>query len=143
MKFFLQREPSKEGPASAGFTFGKLYVEGVNEPMYVCETLEDVVRLGQKVAGQTAIPSGTYQCRLSVSARFSQILPELLDVPDFVGVRIHSGNTQFDTEGCVLVGTTRSDSSVLGSKDAMRLVLGLCLQATSKNEDIVIEVRNS
>ena len=84
------------------YTVGKMYVDGV----YECYTLEDVVRNGTKVLGKTAIPIGEYKLIVDASVRFKQDMPHILNVPDFTGVRIHSGNTSADTDGCILLGTT-------------------------------------
>lgn len=84
-------------------TIGELYVDGKFE----CYTLEDIER-EVKVAGKTAIPKGEYKVIINMSNRFKRQLPLLLNVPNFEGVRIHSGNTAENTEGCVLVGRTRS-----------------------------------
>jgi hypothetical protein len=81
-------------------TVGDLYIEGVWE----AATLEDYVREGPKVPGETAIPTGEYEVLLTHSPRFKRVLPLLVDVPGFDGVRIHPGNTHNDTEGCLLVG---------------------------------------
>ena len=98
------------------YTIGKLYIDGA----YFCDTLEDTVRPnGQKINGKTAIPAGTYKVRKTMSPRFKTILPEILNVPNFTGVRIHSGNTAKDTEGCLLLGLNKSKGAVLNSKNAM------------------------
>ena len=83
------------------YTVGRMYINDV----YFCYTLEDKVREGAKVDGQTAIPNGTYSVIIDVSTRFGKQLPHILDVPNFTGVRIHPGNTSKDTEGCILLGT--------------------------------------
>lgn len=91
-----------------GWTAGRLYVDGE----YFCDTLEDTVRTlrsaADKVPGQTAIPAGRYRARVTLSPRFRRDLILIERVPFFTGVRIHAGNTDADTEGCVLVG--RRDS---------------------------------
>jgi hypothetical protein len=88
-----------------GYTVGALYIDGA----FNCFTLEDTVRApGVKVFGQTAILAGTYKVIINMSARFKRLLPLLLDVPGFDGVRIHPGNSATDTEGCILVGRKKS-----------------------------------
>ena len=94
-------------------TFGVLYLEG----RFFCHTLEDRVR-PTKIAGETAIPAGRYQVILSMSPRFKRVLPLLLAVPGFEGIRIHPGNTAADTEGCILPGYSRGPDSVLQSRVA-------------------------
>ena len=88
-------------------TIGKLSVDG----KFVCYTLEDKVREEAgvpveqwKVMSQTAIPVGTYPLTITMSNRFKTMLPLLGNVPGFTGVRIHTGNSSKDTEGCILVG---------------------------------------
>lgn len=81
-------------------TIGRLFLD--NE--YYCYTLEDTVRpAGVKVYGKTAIPAGTYKVIVNQSTRFKKLLPLLLDVPGFEGIRIHGGNTADDSLGCILV----------------------------------------
>ena len=94
-------------------TIGELYINGKFE----CYTLEDVER-DVKIDGKTAIPKGTYKVIINQSNRFKRLLPLLLDVPNYAGVRIHSGNTAEDTEGCILVGKTRSLDFVGSSREA-------------------------
>lgn len=84
-------------------TIGELFIDGKFE----CYTLEDVER-EIKIKSETAIAKGTYKVIINQSNRFKRLLPLLLNVPNFEGVRLHSGNSNHDTEGCILVGTTRS-----------------------------------
>jgi Family of unknown function (DUF5675) len=96
-------------------TIGELFVDGVFE----CFILEDREREGQpKVFGQTAIPRGVYEVKITHSPRFNRDLPLLLKVPGYEGVRIHPGNKAADTEGCLLPGTRRAPDQVLESRAA-------------------------
>lgn len=88
-------------------TIGSLSFDGT----HTCFTLEDTSRR-HKVKGETAIPSGRYEVVLDYSERFKKIMPRLLDVPGFEGIRIHPGCSNLDTEGCILVGM-RKDKDVL------------------------------
>jgi hypothetical protein len=108
---------------TAQSTIGNLYVDGAWE----CFTLEDYVRADPvlvtavneaKVAGETAIPAGRYRVVITPSTRFKCSLPLLLQVPGFEGVRIHPGNTDADTEGCLLVGRQRQHDRVSESRPA-------------------------
>lgn len=98
------------------YTIGKLYI-GTD---YFCDVLEDTVRPeGEKIAGKTAIPAGEYKVKLTYSPRFKKILPEILNVPNFTGVRIHSGNHAGHTDGCLLLGLNKVKGQVVNSQDAM------------------------
>lgn len=96
-------------------TIGQLFVDG----WFECFTLEDMVRSGPKVPGKTAIPKGQYEVELSFSEHFRTVLPVLIGVPGFAGIRIHAGNTAADTEGCILVGTQRGENMILQSRQAL------------------------
>ena len=99
------------------YTIGRLAINGT----YFCDTLEPtwrdigVGRPGRKVMGRTAIPEGRYPLVVTFSPRFKRWLPLLLHVPQFSGIRIHSGNTADDTEGCILPGLNTSRGRVTDS----------------------------
>jgi hypothetical protein len=94
-------------------TIGELLIDGLFE----CFTLEDKER-EVKIKGETAIPKGEYKVIINESNRFKRELPLLLNVPNFEGVRIHSGNTNHDTEGCILVGQSRNKNYIGQSRKA-------------------------
>lgn len=156
MELLLQRDPSEHEA-----TFGKL---SVND-RYYCETLEDQIReLPQlsgesdevwvarwKVSRKTAIPARRYRVTIDRSTRFNRLMPHILNVPGFSGIRIHALNTAAETIGCPGVGRERVNwasasappipglmhSGVVFAPlfDEMKVAFG-------KNEEIWITVKN-
>ena len=119
------------------YTIGKLSIDG----HYFCDTLEDTVRpAGVKIPGRTAIPAGKYQIEITESIRFNRLMPIIKDVPGFSGVRIHSGNTAEDTEGCILVGFNRVKGKVLDSRDTFQKLFKILLVAVRGGENLEIEI---
>jgi len=116
-------------------TIGELFIDGVFE----CYTLEDVVRQGPKVFGKTAIPAGTYKVIVNMSNRFKRLLPLLIGVPEFEGVRIHPGNTDADTEGCILLGRVKGDNVIYNSK----LAFNQFFDKIKDQKEVTIAVSNS
>jgi hypothetical protein len=116
-------------------TIGKLFINGV----FFCYTLEDAIR-ENKIPGETAIPYGTYPVILSYSPKFKRIMPEILNVPNFTGIRIHSGITPEDTAGCLLVGMERTETGLKGgtSRIAYDALFLMMAAAIEKGEIITI-----
>lgn len=131
----------------AKYTIGKLYINN----QYFCDTLEDTDRgltqsmteqqIGsKKVYGETAIPTGTYRIIISYSNKFKKQMPLLLNVPGFAGIRIHSGNTEKDSLGCILVGKNKAVGKVLESRDTYSKLFSI-LQEANKKETIKITIK--
>ena len=142
------------------YTIGELYVQEedkLTQTYKVCDTLEDAFRLlpkacpntpkgkncecKEKVYGKTCIPNGTYTVVLSYSNRFKRVLPELLNVPHFLGIRIHAGNSSDSTSGCILVGTKSKGDWVTASRVAFNKVYTLLQKAVANKEEITITIR--
>lgn len=122
-------------------TIGELLIND----KHLCDTLEDRVRPeGEKVYGKTAIPEGTYEVKLTHSPRFKKILPEILNVPNFSGIRIHTGNSSKDTEGCILVGTWDGGKEdwIGNSRIAFDELMTLLEEATNNKEKVTITVKS-
>ena len=123
-------------------TIGELYID----KKYIADTLEDRVRPeGEKVYGKTAIPEGVYKVVLSYSQRFKKILPEILNVPNFTGIRMHCGNSSADSSGCVLIGTWDGEKEdwISDSRIAFEKLMSLLQKAEDKKESITITINNS
>lgn len=130
----------------SGYTIGQLYIDGV----YLCDTLEDTDRglratdslahiLDVKVPGKTAIPLGKYKVIISMSPKFGKMLPEVLNVPGFTGIRIHSGSYAKDTEGCLLLGKNRAVGCVLDSRYWVDKFIDRMRLAINSGEGVTIE----
>ena len=126
------------------YTIGKLYIDGE----YFCDTLEDKDRgltdsmtVGEiskiKIKKETAIPTGTYKVTITYSNRFKKNMPLINDVKGFEGIRIHSGNTNQDTEGCVLVGFNKVKGNVINSRDTYNKLFSVL----SKSNNITITIK--
>ena len=144
-----------KGPS---YTIGKLYIDD----KYFCDTLEDTDRgltdkmtlteiLKIKKPSETAIPSGTYSVTLDVvSPRFStktfykQVcngkLPRLLNVKGFDGVLIHSGNTEKDSSGCILVGQNKVKGKVINSQETFKKLYKVLKESWDKDKSITINI---
>ena len=122
------------------YTIGRLFVDG----KYFCDTLEDRCRdldKEEKVMNETAIPEGIYEVIVNVSAKFRRKLPLLLDVPHFSGIRIHRGNMDKDTSGCILVGENKQQGRVINSTGYELKLTEMIEKAMLSGEKIVIQVR--
>ena len=126
------------------YCIGKLYIDGI----YECDTIEDTDRglddsmsvkevLNKKIKGQTAIPCGTYPIEITYSPKYKRLMPLILNVKGYSGIRIHSGNTSKDTEGCLLVGKNTVVGMVTDSRNTYQK-----LYAKLYNQkDIEIEIK--
>lgn len=125
------------------YTIGKLYVNGT----YFCDVLEDKDRglessmteseiLEKKVKGETAIPTGHYVINITYSPKYKRMMPLLLDVKGFSGIRIHSGNSSKDTEGCLIVGKNKKVGMVLESRDTYKRLFKMM----EGQEEITIDI---
>ena len=126
------------------YTIGKLYVDGV----YFCDTIEDKDRglddsmtvreiLNKKVKGETAIPTGHYNIEITYSPKYKRMMPLLIGVKGYSGIRIHSGNTSKDTEGCLLVGKNTKVGMVLESRNTYQRLFAMMQGQKSITIDII------
>lgn len=131
-------------------TQGLLFIDGCFE----CHTLEDEART-VKVFGETCIPEGTYDIRLRTvgghnsrySNKFSSFHKGMLwlqDVPNFKWILIHIGNTDDDTAGCLIVGSsannnTLGDGKIGNSTTAYINLYKKVINAMERGEDVSIK----
>ncbi len=109
--------------SQADSTSGLLFEENELGLKFLCYTLEDEHR-ALKVKGETRIPEGTYEIKLRTEGgfhqRYSKKYPDIhrgmlhvTDVPGFEYILIHTGNTDEHTAGCLIVGDTQSNNSII------------------------------
>ena len=136
----INREPTKNGA-----TLGKMYINGE----YFCETLEDPIR-DKKIDGDTCIPSGIYDVKLTMSSRFKRMMPLVYNTSkltvenkgmSFSGVRLHGGNTAADTHGCPLVAYRRvNDHTIQGT--AEKELTAKIQAAIESGKEVKLEIFN-
>lgn len=127
------------------YCIGKLYIDGV----YFCDTIEDTDRglddsmteaeiKKRKIKGETAIPTGLYNLYITWSPKYKKPMPLVDNVKGYSGIRIHSGNTAKDTEGCLIVGKNKEVGKVLESRVTYNALFKILNET---NEKIIIEIR--
>lgn len=145
MKVVIYRKYRKEN-----YTIGRVYIDG----KFFCNSLEPTDRglfqyqsvseiLNAKIKGKTAIPCGKYKISRTYSNRFKRLMPQIMNVKGFSGVRIHAGNTAEDTEGCPLFGNNTQVGKVVNSRKmitefetALQIAGGIAsLEITHKYEE--------
>ncbi len=122
-------------------SIGRMYIDNA----FFCYTLEDKDRNLEtnpegKVYGKSAIPRGTYQVIVDYSQRFKKLMPRLIDVPGFSGVRIHPGNYAADTDGCILVGIGTGRDVLFNSRAAYEKMMQKFEAALDRGETIELEI---
>ena len=114
-------------PATDGAILSTLFVDG----RFECYVLEGAA---------VAIPLGHYPVTITPSQRFGVLLPLVNDVPGRSGIRIHAGNTEVDTEGCLLVGQDHTTTSVGHSRAALAALQGQLAYALAHGEAVWLDV---
>lgn len=153
MEILVDRKWKKQS-----YTISNLIIDGE----WFCNVLEDADRglddqmpeskiKELKKPSITAIPKGTYEITLDItSPKFSKVsfykevcngkLPRLLNVKGFEGILIHAGNTDKDSEGCLLVGVNLKKGKVLNSRETFKKLYNLLKDRRIKGEKITIKI---
>jgi hypothetical protein len=151
MKYEVLRVSSQKDSTS-----GLLFDVSNGKRTFLCYTLEDEQR-DVKVWGETRIPAGIYKLGLRTEggfhnrylsrygADFHKGMIHVLDVPGFEWILWHSGNTDENTAGCLLLGNTQTsnliakDGFIGSSRDAYKLVYPRVLSAIESGLDVEVE----
>ena len=120
---------------------GKYFSDALEDPdrgLTDSMNLEEIKRI--KVKGDTCIPYGTYNVTITYSPRFKKNLPLINNVKGFDGIRIHSGNTPQDTEGCLLLGLNKVKGRVVDSKVTVNKFIDIVQKVLNKGEKVTITI---
>jgi hypothetical protein len=100
----------------------------------------------KKIKAATAIPAGKYEVDITYSNRFKRLLPLLMNVPGYEGIRIHPGNTHNNTEGCLLPGISYDqpdrDYRVLSSRTAFEKLFTKIQAAIKSGQKVWCTIEN-
>lgn len=123
------------------YTQGIMYYDG----LFFGYTVEDADRHlesgGGKVYGLTAIPRGTYKVVVTPSPHFGdKLLPEVLNVPGFSGIRIHGGNRAEDSLGCIILGKVRTVDGVAQCADLVQSLVRALIDDQKNGKENTLEV---
>ena len=135
------------------YTISRVYVDGqrLGDGQHYCNALEDPDRgltsemsvdevLEKKVYGQTAIPTGRYLVTMSWSPKFKQMMPLVNAVKGFTGVRLHPGNSNKDTEGCILFGVNDKIGWISNSRYWTDRIIGMVNDAIGRGEKVYLTI---
>lgn len=106
-------------------TFGRLYIPIESKSMFAY-TLEEEWRDNEP--NESRIPVGTYVCERTAYHKMDDLPTfEIMNVPGRSRILFHPGNTEEDTQGCVLLGGGMGPLAVEDEDDAgrKRMKLGI------------------
>lgn len=97
-------------------------ISSTGKPLFQAYSLEDEYR-DDKVSKETRVPAGKYEIVIQsietpltkkYQQKYAWFAKHLMlkDVPGFVGIYFHIGNTDADTAGCILLGDNADNNQV-------------------------------
>lgn len=143
MEIRINRLINKSGYCVGTLQFGNFKcatLEPTDRKLSNNDSLSDIMYY--KVDGKTAIPTGEYEVKMTYSNRFNRMMPEIVNVKGFAGVRIHSGNSASDTAGCILLGDYTGNGYLINSKQLTTTFENL-LSKSLKNGKITVQITSN
>lgn len=143
-------------------TLGLLFLvnDETNHKDFLCYTLEDEKR-ETKVYGETRIPEGTYQIKYRKEggyfAKYKKRFPDIhndergvlhiTNVPNFKYILLHIGNSDDDSDGCILLANVVSQNitkdGFLGqSTDCYKRVYPIIADVLDSQKQLSIKIIN-
>lgn len=153
MKILVERKWKKDT-----YTIGVVSINGTrfsesveDKDRGLNDTMSEAYINTRKVYGKTAIPTGTYEIKLTYSPSFASRawgkkyggkVPQLMNVKGFTGVRIHPLNKPEDSLGCLGFGRNLEKGKVLQATEYYyKLMDNYIIPASKKNEKIEITIK--
>ena len=158
MKIQHERVFNADKGNGRAYCISHIYIDG----KFFCDAIEDYDRgldssmtdteiRSKKIHGQTAIPVGMYRIWLNVkSGKFGTrpfyketcngFLPRFDFVKGYEGVLIHCGNTEMDSEGCIIVGDNKIAGRVINSQETFKKLYAKMQEARDRGEEILYEI---
>ena len=132
-----------------------LLFDVTNGTRFLCYTLEDEKR-ENKIMGETRIPAGVYSILLRKEGGFHgrytkkygsmhKGMLHVQDVPNFKWILIHTGNTDEHTAGCLILGDSQENNTLVKdgfigrSTQAYKRVYPPIAEALENGEKVTIE----
>ena len=111
----------------------RCYEEGINKPALILKTLEEDIESAERDKDHR-IPKGDYNLFYKENSKFYKSLTRIVgwtqdplgiyndEVPKDRNILIHQGNTDKDTQGCILLGKEwgKDKESIIKSRDAIK-----------------------
>ena len=132
---------------------GKWFCDGIEDrDRGLSNHMSEATIKSIKVKGETAIPTGKYEIRMTPSYTFAHkpkkpyawcdaVLPEIVGVKGFSGIRIHAGNTAKDSLGCLLPGRNDKVGWVSNSMNECKKIFPMIQQAIKDGRKCYILIR--
>lgn len=153
MKILVERKWKKET-----YTISTVCINGVrfseaveDKDRGLNSTMSEAYINSRKVYGKTAIPTGTYEIKLTYSPKFNNTawgkkyggkVPQIMNVKGFSGIRIHPLNSASDSYGCLGFGRNTVKGKVTQATEYYyKLMDNYIMPAIKKNEKIEITIQ--
>jgi len=121
----------------------------------LCDTVEDKVRDLQdynhdgdyddhgegKIYGKTAIPAGRYRVLYTMSPKLGRMLPLIVGVYGFSGIRIHGGKNANWSEGCPCVGENKKPGELVNYKHWETVICQMIEKAINEGRKVFITIK--
>ena len=153
MKILVERKWKKET-----YTISTVCINGVrfseaveDKDRGLNSTMSEAYINSRKVYGKTAIPTGTYEIKLTYSPKFNSTawgkkyegkVPQIMNVKGFSGIRIHPLNTAEQSFGCIGCGRNTIKGKVTQATEYYyKLMDNYIIPAIKKGEKITITIQ--